>query len=132
MGLSFTIAAGSRQCIHSRIRVLWNWRPYFTAPDSRLPFLSPPMTRRATVEVFDPAFTRETINLEPRSPYLFPQEHDGLVSSPALGTHSVTFYDSQGYGGGNSNPPPHPGGPVCYALTHKFEVDLIQNSIANF
>jgi hypothetical protein len=25
----------------------------------------------------------------------------------ALGSHFVTSYDSQGYGGGNSNPPPH-------------------------
>jgi hypothetical protein len=55
MGLSFTIAAGSRQRIHSRVRVPWDWRPYFTISDSRLLFLSPPTTRRATVEVFDPA-----------------------------------------------------------------------------
>jgi hypothetical protein len=32
-------------------------RPYFTVSDSRLPFSSPPTTRRATVEVFDPAST---------------------------------------------------------------------------
>jgi hypothetical protein len=31
---------------------------YFTVSDSRLPFSSPPTTRRVTVEVFDPAFTR--------------------------------------------------------------------------
>jgi hypothetical protein len=55
MGLSFSIAAGPRQCIHSRIRVLCDWRSDFTVSDSRLPFLSPPTTRRATVEVFDPA-----------------------------------------------------------------------------
>jgi hypothetical protein len=55
MGLSFTIAAGLRQRIHSGVRVLWDSRPYFTASDSRLPFLSPPTTRRATVEVFDSA-----------------------------------------------------------------------------
>jgi hypothetical protein len=59
MGLSFTIAAGPRQLIHSRIRVLWDSRPYFTLSDSRRPSLSPPTTRRATVEVFDPASTRE-------------------------------------------------------------------------
>jgi hypothetical protein len=31
----------------------------FTVSDSRLPFSSPPTTRRVTVEVFDPASTRE-------------------------------------------------------------------------
>jgi hypothetical protein len=54
-GLSFTIAAGPRQRSHSRVRV-----PYFIVSDSRLPFLLPPTTRRATVEVFDPASTRVT------------------------------------------------------------------------
>jgi hypothetical protein len=55
IGLSFTIAAGPRQRIHSRIRVPWDSRPYFTVSDSRFPFLSPPTTRWAMVEVFDPA-----------------------------------------------------------------------------
>jgi hypothetical protein len=55
MGLSFKISAGPCQHIHSRIRVPWDSRPYFTVPDSRLPFLSPPATSRATVEVFDTA-----------------------------------------------------------------------------
>jgi hypothetical protein len=32
---------------------------YFTISDLRLPFSSPPTTRRVTVEVFDPASTRE-------------------------------------------------------------------------
>jgi hypothetical protein len=50
-GLSFTIAAGPRQRSHSGVRV-----PHFTVSDSRLPFSSPRTTRRATVEVFDPAF----------------------------------------------------------------------------
>jgi hypothetical protein len=58
-GLSFTIAAGPRRRSHSRVRVPWYWRPYFTVSDLRLPFLSPPTTRRATVEVFDPASTRD-------------------------------------------------------------------------
>jgi hypothetical protein len=40
-GLSFTIAAGVHQCSHSRVRVPWDPRPYFTVSDSRLPFLSP-------------------------------------------------------------------------------------------
>jgi hypothetical protein len=43
-------------------QVVYNccWRspvPYISVSDPRLPFLSPPMTRRATVEVFDPAST---------------------------------------------------------------------------
>jgi hypothetical protein len=55
-GLSLIIAAGLRQRSHSRIRVPWDSRSYFTLSDSRLPFLSPPTTRRATV-VFDPTST---------------------------------------------------------------------------
>jgi hypothetical protein len=58
-GLSFTIAAGLRQSSHSRVRVPWGSRPYFSVSNSRLPFLSPLTTRRATVEVFDPASTRD-------------------------------------------------------------------------
>jgi hypothetical protein len=38
-------------------------RPYFTVSDSRLPFSSPPTTRKATVEVFDSASTRELMVL---------------------------------------------------------------------
>jgi hypothetical protein len=48
-GLLFTIAAGPRQCSHSRVRVPWYLWCYITFSDSRLPFLSPPTTRRATV-----------------------------------------------------------------------------------
>jgi hypothetical protein len=55
--LSFTIAAGPRQLIHSRARVPWDTWPYFTLSDFRLPFSSPSTTRRATMEVFDPAST---------------------------------------------------------------------------
>jgi hypothetical protein len=54
MGLSFTIAAGPRQRSHSRVRVPWESRPYFTVSDLRLPFSSPPTTRRAMVEVSTP------------------------------------------------------------------------------
>jgi hypothetical protein len=60
-GLSFTIIAGPRQRSHSRIRVPWDSRPHFTVSDSRLPFSLSPTTRRATVEVFDPASIRDTI-----------------------------------------------------------------------
>jgi hypothetical protein len=57
MGLSFTVADGTRQRSYSRVpRDSW----YFTVSDSRLPFSSPPTTRRATVEVFEPASTRGT------------------------------------------------------------------------
>jgi hypothetical protein len=58
MGLSFTIAAGPHQRIHSRVRFPWGSRTYFTVSNSRLPILSPPTTRRATLEVLDPASTR--------------------------------------------------------------------------
>jgi hypothetical protein len=37
-GLSFTIAADLRQRSHSRVRVPWDSRPYFSASDQRLPF----------------------------------------------------------------------------------------------
>jgi hypothetical protein len=59
-GLSFTIASGPRQRSHSRIRVPCDSRSYFTVSDSSLPFSSPPTTRRATVEVFDAASTRDS------------------------------------------------------------------------
>jgi hypothetical protein len=61
-GLSFTTVAGLRQYSHSWVRVQWDSWPYFTVSDSRLPFSSPPETRRATVEVFDPASTRENLS----------------------------------------------------------------------
>jgi hypothetical protein len=57
-GLSFVCAAGPCQRSLSRVLVPWNLRPYFPFSDLRLPFSSPPTTRRVTVEVFDPAFTR--------------------------------------------------------------------------
>jgi hypothetical protein len=57
-GLSFVYANGPRQRILSRVRVPWISRPYFTVSDLRLPFSSPPTTRRVTVEVFVPASTR--------------------------------------------------------------------------
>jgi hypothetical protein len=59
MGLLFTTAAGLRQRSHSRVRVPWNSRPYFSVSDSRLTSSSRPTTRRVTVEVFDPASTRD-------------------------------------------------------------------------
>jgi hypothetical protein len=48
---------------HSRVRVPWDSRPYFTVSDSRRPFPSPPTTSRATVEVFNPTSTQNRTNL---------------------------------------------------------------------
>jgi hypothetical protein len=60
-GLSCTIVVDPRQRIHSRVRVpLESWT-HSTVSDSRLPVSSPPPTRRATVEVLDPASTRERL-----------------------------------------------------------------------
>jgi hypothetical protein len=65
IGLSFTIAAGPRQRSHFRVRVSWDSLQYLTVSDSRLFFSSPPTTRRATVDVFEPASTRvNKANLE--------------------------------------------------------------------
>jgi hypothetical protein len=59
-GISFTIAPGPRQRSYSPVRVQWDSWLYFTLSDSRLPFTSPPTTRRVTVEIFDPASTWES------------------------------------------------------------------------
>jgi hypothetical protein len=56
--LSFPMAAGPLQSSHSRVRVQWDSRQYFTVSDTRLHFSSPP-TRRVAVEVFDPTSTRD-------------------------------------------------------------------------
>jgi hypothetical protein len=64
-GLSFTTAAGAGQRSHSRVRVQWDSRPYFTVSDSKLPFSSPPTTRMVKVEVFDPASTRHRYKAQP-------------------------------------------------------------------
>jgi hypothetical protein len=68
--LSFTIAAGPRQYSHYRIRVPWDSRPYFTVSDSKLPFSSPPTARRDTVEVFDPASTRDPFEFTNPLPFI--------------------------------------------------------------
>jgi hypothetical protein len=44
-------------------------RPYFTVSDLRLPVLSPPTTRRVTVEVFDPASYKHSAET-PRKTYV--------------------------------------------------------------
>jgi hypothetical protein len=53
-----------RQHSLSRVRVPWDSWLYFTVSDLRLPFSSPPTTRRVTVEVFEPAFTRVWTNIQ--------------------------------------------------------------------
>jgi hypothetical protein len=67
-GRSFVYAAGPRQRSLSRVRVPWISRPYFAVSVLRLPFSSPPTTRRVTVEVFDPASTRVYLVL-PTGPF---------------------------------------------------------------
>jgi hypothetical protein len=62
-GLSFVYAAGHCQRSFYRVIVTWDLRPYFAVSDLRLPFSSPPTTRRVTVEVFDPASTRVSSSL---------------------------------------------------------------------
>jgi hypothetical protein len=61
-GLSFTTAASPRQSSHFRVRVPWDSWPYIVS-DSRLPYLSPHTTCRATVEVFDPTSTQGSLRL---------------------------------------------------------------------
>jgi hypothetical protein len=53
-GLTFVNEAGTRQRSLSWVRFRLDSQPYFTVSDLRLPFSSPPTTRRVTVEVFDP------------------------------------------------------------------------------
>jgi hypothetical protein len=60
-GLFFVYVAGPCQRSLSRVRVPWDTRSYFSVSGLRRPISSPPMTRRITVEVFDPASTRETL-----------------------------------------------------------------------
>jgi hypothetical protein len=68
--LPFTIAAGPHQRSHSRVRDPRDSQPYFTLSDSRLPFSSPPTTRRATVEVCDPASARDWIQFTNELPFI--------------------------------------------------------------
>jgi hypothetical protein len=76
-GLSFTIAAGPRQCSHSRVRVPRDSWPYSVSV-SRLPQPGGPGPR-----IYNPPRNSGT--------KLYPQ---------TLGSHFVASYDWQGYGGG--------------------------------
>jgi hypothetical protein len=58
-GLLFAIAAGPRQHSHYEVTVPWDSRQYVIVSVSRLLFSSPPATHRTTVELFDPASTRD-------------------------------------------------------------------------
>jgi hypothetical protein len=60
-GLSFALTAGPRQRSQSRVQVPSDSRPYITVSDSRLPFSSPPTTRRVTV--FYPVSIRRCGNM---------------------------------------------------------------------
>jgi hypothetical protein len=62
VGLSFKIAIGLRLFSHTRVRFPYDSGSYLTVSDSRLLFSSPPKTRKATVEVVDPASTRDVIS----------------------------------------------------------------------
>jgi hypothetical protein len=53
-GLSFVCAAGPCQRSLSRVLVPWDSRPNITVSDLRLPFSSPPTTRRVTVPFITP------------------------------------------------------------------------------
>jgi hypothetical protein len=90
-----------RQYNHSRVRVPWDSRPYFTLSDSRLPFSSTP-TCRATVEVFDlaskcPFMTR----CGPRTEYTIERFvgcnlpipcHENLYQSPVNTSNYISVF----------------------------------------
>jgi hypothetical protein len=76
-GLSFTIAAGPRQCSHSRVWVPRDSWPHFTVSDSRLPKFRGPGPR-----------------------IYIPQGQGGPVIPPVTGSLFVASYHSQGCGGG--------------------------------
>jgi hypothetical protein len=94
-GLSFTFAAGPCQRTHSRVRVPWDSRTYFTASDWGFPFSSPPPTRRATVEVFDPASTRDCLKSWIRFPVysLGADPTEDTSSNSSYIVACVTFFD---------------------------------------
>jgi hypothetical protein len=91
--LSFTIAAAPREPSHSRVRVPWDSQPHFTVSDSRLPFLSPPTTRKDTVELFDPASTRDDLILKVKVTLrLTVSQSVSLGVEPHLGPHDQIFF----------------------------------------
>jgi hypothetical protein len=89
-GLSFIYAAGPCQCNLSLVRVPWDSRPYFTVSDLRLPFSSPPTTRRVTVEVFDPASTRGNLTGSPQLVFRITHLHDRVGNTVCSSNSIVT------------------------------------------
>jgi hypothetical protein len=69
-GLSFVYAAGPHQRSLSQFQVPWDPWPYFTVSDLRLPFSSPPTSRRFTVEVFSHLHRGEQSYVRANSPVL--------------------------------------------------------------
>jgi hypothetical protein len=65
-------------------------------------------------------------HLEARLPYLYSPGRGWPVIPPDIAFLFRRFYEAQGYGGGDLNPPPRPGGPVCDASMNKFETDRIK------
>jgi hypothetical protein len=51
VGSVFCMCCGPLPAQFSRVQFPWDLRPHFTVSDLRLPFSSPPTTRRVTVEV---------------------------------------------------------------------------------
>jgi hypothetical protein len=88
---------GSVSCIYcwprqrslSRVQVPWDSWPCFTVSDLRLPFSSPPTTRRVTVEVFEPASTRVAVYL---AHVLAPSWSRSRNLLPASSWHAHTWH----------------------------------------
>jgi hypothetical protein len=71
-GSAVIIAAAPRQRSHSWVRVPRNSWPHFTLSDLRLPFSSPPTTRRITVELFESASTRLVLSYYSLTTHIMP------------------------------------------------------------
>jgi hypothetical protein len=82
--VSFACAAGPCQCSLSRVLVPWDLCLYFTVSDLRLPFSSPPTTRRVTVEVFDSVSTQVQL-----FPLLITTLHGSHRKHPVFNSNSI-------------------------------------------
>jgi hypothetical protein len=103
---TYVYAAGPRQRSLSRVRDPWHAWSYFIVSDSKLPFSSPPTTRKVTVEVFYPASTKVFVceNLNWFSLYKYDTDHrENTASSSSsivscvsvvwVGCHGNVFTD---------------------------------------
>jgi hypothetical protein len=99
-GLSFIYAAGPCQRNFSRVQVPWDSRPYFTVSELRLPFSSPPTTRRVTVEVFHPASKRGLHTSESESYVTTDGQPASLAwnKAPIWGLRPDLYYLCDSYG----------------------------------